>query len=501
MGETHHLESRMGKLGLLPLSTIGFALELRSDTMQQILENSGANTLEQKLAKAVVMVLVPLLLGGCATPTRQLMPTPVLYQLPGGQPIFNQIHESQQNPDVDLLFITDRAPPTKTEIEAEAEANTGNKDRVPLPYGQERARRIAFGSAQVRVVPGLNWENLREQSQLAERTREVNLELGQVREFGAFPEEPYRLHRAEDGKLLRDRTELALHTEAKDKLQGEIQRRLAAAPKKEVLLYVHGFNETFATAAYTTAELCHFLGREQVCAFFTWPTSTTGNFLVSYTSTTESADFAVEHLKKSLRMLATTPGVEGLQILAHSRGTALTLKALRELGLEAIAAGKEAADLYKIDNLVLFSPDIDLDIAVQQITGFISDPDLVTVWPDGALPRVLKGHFTIYSSPEDRALWVSRILFRSRKRVGQLRPEDIPEERQRYLAELRRFDLISYEGERTDFFGHSYFTSNPQVSSDLIQLIRYDKGLGEPGRELIKTGHVTWKFPMDEDNP
>jgi esterase/lipase superfamily enzyme len=421
------------------------------------------------------------------------MPTPALYQLPAGQPVFDLPQESRLSPDLDLLFITDRAPPTAAELEAQSQ------EQSPLPYGQERARRIAFGSAQVRVVPGLDWETLREQSQLAERTREVNLELGQVRELGAFPEEPYRLHAAEDGKLLRDRAELARHAEAKGRLQGEIQRRLAAAPKKEVMLYVHGFNETFATAAYTAAELCHFLGREQVCAFFTWPASSTGNFLISYTATTESADFAVEHLKKSVRMLATTPGVEGVQILAHSRGTALTLKAVRELGLEAIAAGKEAADIYKIDNLVLLSPDIDIDLAAQQVTGFLSDPDLVTVWPEGKLPRVLKGRLTIYASPEDRALLVSRILFRSRTRVGQMRPEDISEERQRYMAGLGRLDLISYQGKRTDLFGHSYFTTNPQVSSDLIQLVRFGRKLGDPGRELVRTGPITWTFPADRD--
>jgi esterase/lipase superfamily enzyme len=209
----------------------------------------------------------------------------------------------------------------------------------------------------------------------------------------------------------------------------------------------------------------------------------------------------VEHLKKSIRMLATTPGVEKMQILAHSRGTAVTLKAVRELGLEAIAAGKEAADIYKIDKLVLLSPDIDVDIAAQQITGFTSDPDLVTVWPEGKLPRVLQGRLAIYASPEDRALLVSRILFRSRKRAGQLRPEDIPEKGQRYMEEVGRMDLISYQGERTDIFGHSYFTSNPQVSSDLIELIRYGKQLGEPGRELIKTGPVTWKFPLKREGP
>jgi esterase/lipase superfamily enzyme len=447
--------------------------------------------MKRTLAETTAIFVAVLLLAGCASSARQLMPTPILYQAPGGQPLFDpaEVEQQRRNPDINLLFITDRARPTAAEFAAQDEGER------PLPYGQERARHIAFGSAEVRVMPALGWEALREQSRLAERTREVNLELGEVRELGAFPEEPYRLQRVDSRTILRDRTELAEHMSAKAGLQDEVQRRLAESPKREVMLYVHGFNETFETAAYTAAELCHFLGREQVCAFFTWPASSTGNFLISYTTTTESADYAVEHLKKSIRMLAMTPGVESLQILAHSRGTALTLAAVRELVLESIAAGKEPAELLKIDNLVLLSPDIDVDIAGQQITGFLSDPDLVTVWPDARLPRILNGRLTVYASPEDRALLVSQILFRSRNRVGQLRPEDIPDRAQRYFETLGRLDLISYDGKRTDLFGHSYFTTNPQVSSDLIQLIRYGKAPGEPGRELIRTGRVTWRFP------
>jgi esterase/lipase superfamily enzyme len=173
---------------------------------------------------------------------------------------------------------------------------------------------------------------------------------------------------------------------------------------------------------------------------------------------------------------------------------------VRELGLEAIAAGKQIVDLYKIDNLVLLSHDIDVDIAAQQITSFISDPDLVTLWPEGKLPRVLKGRLTLYASPEDRALLVSRILFRSRKPARQLRPEDIPAKGQRYVDALGRMDVISYEGKRTDFLGHSYFSTHPQVSSDLIQLIRYGRKLGEPERQLVKTGPITWTFPIDNSS-
>lgn len=429
----------------------------------------------------VAMASALLTLAGCASSGHPLMPTPLLYQSPGGQSVFRPAVQAGGTPNLDLLYITDRARETAPES--------------ALPYGEGRARHISFGSAQVRIGPGVDWETLRAQSQLAKRTREIDLELGAAQEFGIFPEEPYQIDRGVNGMLLRDRAELTRHAAAKAALQGEIQRRLATASKKEILLYVHGFNETFATAALTTADLCHFMGREPVCAFFTWPASSTGNFLLSYTTTTESADYAVEHLKKTIRMLATTPGVAGLQILAHSRGTALTLAAVRELAIEAIAAGKEPMDLYPIVNLVLLSPDIDVDIAGQQITGFLSDPDLVTVWPEARLPRILKGRLTIYASPEDRALSVSRWLFRSRHRVGQLRPEDIPEKTQRYFQTLGRLDLISYEGKRTDLFGHSYFTTNPEVSSDLIELVRYGKGLGDPGRQLVRTGPVTWRFP------
>ena len=60
-------------------------------------------------------------------------------------------------------------------------------------------------------------------------------------------------------------------------------------------------------------------------------------------------------------------------------------------------------------------------------------------------------------------------------------------------------DIIIDEGKRTDTFGHSYFTTNPRVSSDVIQLLRYDKKPGEPGRELEKVGPIVWKLPTVAD--
>ena len=439
------------------------------------LSTSGANN--RRLAGSSLALL---LLGACTT-ERSLMPTPRLYQDETLSIFSREIPAERKRPDLDLLYITDRAP---------------EKDpSVGLPYGEERSRSLAFGSTVVRLGEDMDWGELEEQSHLSRRTEEITLELGETTELGRFPTEPYEI--VVDGPRIR-RSPRATQQDrtTRDRLHQELAERLAQTPNGEVLLYVHGFNETFATAAYTTAELCHFLGRENVCAFFTWPASVSGNLLTSYTRTTESATFAVNHLAKTLRSLSLMPEVKGVHLLAHSRGAALTMDALSRLGIEFHASGGNFFSAVPLRNLVLLSPDLDTDVAAQRIGGAISDPDLAPNW---SVCRDGEGEdcdfrFTVYTSPEDRALKVSRLLFRSYRRVGRVRPEDLPEQMQNFLVKWRRFDLIVYDGERTDAFGHSFYTSSPVVSSDLVQLIRFRKKPGDPGRPLKQVGPVTWVF-------
>jgi esterase/lipase superfamily enzyme len=111
------------------------------------------------------------------------------------------------------------------------------------------------------------------------------------------------------------------------------------------------------------------------------------------------------------------------------------------------------------------------------------------------LPRFLRGRFTVYASPEDKALRLSETLFRSQHRVGQLSPDDIPAYVQDYFSKVGNVDIIVYEGKRTDRFGHSYFASNPRVSADLVELIRNGTPPGGLGRPLIRSGKITWVFP------
>jgi len=143
----------------------------------------------------------------------------------------------------------------------------------------------------------------------------------------------------------------------------------------------------------------------------------------------------------------------------------------------------------------LMAPDIDVDVAVAKMEIFNSDPDLPTRWPSARLPTFYQGRLTIYASPEDRALGTSQILFRSRARVGQI-SRDMMSERGLALFETwGGLDVVLVKGQRTDRFGHAYFVSNPEVSSDIIQLVRYGRKPGDPGRPLQKVAPSVWTFP------
>jgi esterase/lipase superfamily enzyme len=429
---------------------------------------------------------VAILLAGCTT-ERSLMPTPLLYQDLSPKIFLRDVPPERRRPAVDLLYITDRAPETAP--------------GAALPYGQERSPSLAFGSTTVQMGDNLDWTELAQQSHSPRYTRKVKLRLGETTELGRFPNEPYAV--VVDGPVIRRAPAAArAHRAAKDALYRELAERLSSSPSREVLLYVHGFNETFASAACTTAELCQFLGRGDVCAFFTWPASASGNPLISYTATTESAAFALNHLKKALRMIGEMPSVEAVHVLAHSRGGGLTMDALSALGNEYQLGGKAFFSALPLRNVVLLSPDLDSDIAAQHVGVGLSDPDLVPNWAVHRGTAADSGfRLTTYASPKDRALLLSRILFRSDRRVGRAGADDMSEEMQDYFAKWGRFDLIVYEGKRTDAFGHAFFTSNPLGSSDLIQLLRFGKRPGDAERPLRQVGPVTWDFDDPAASP
>jgi len=264
-------------------------------------------------------MLATLLLAGC-TSTYPMMPTPVLYTGAQARSLFTGAPAEVLAPPLDLLFFTDRAPAT------------GGNDFDP--YSADRSRSMAFGSTTVLFGEGLTWDTLVRESLVFPRKHSLDLALGPTKELGRFPGIPYEVTMTERG-LTRSAAVVDAHEAAVQGLQTEVSRRLASSPRKEVVLFVHGVANTFRDTALTMGELCHFLGREFVCGIFSWPAGGTRGFLFGYQVDYESSLFAAEHLRKTIRAIAETPGLERIHLIAHSRGTDVLVTAASDLNFEA----------------------------------------------------------------------------------------------------------------------------------------------------------------------
>ncbi len=152
---------------------------------------------------------------------------------------------------------------------------------------------------------------------------------------------------------------------------------------------------------------------------------------------------------------------------------------------------------FKLGNVVLLAPDLDVDVAPAKKFAVLSDPDL----PYGAAPnpRVvippLRGfHLTVYVSPDDKALATSSWLFGSLARLGCIEAPMLTPEQLEQAATVGFLDVIQIRG-TTDQAGHGYFRSTPLASSDLIAMIRYGLKPNEPGRPLEEIKRPFWRIP------
>ncbi|MFL5205420.1 MAG: alpha/beta hydrolase, partial [Microvirga sp.] len=127
-----------------------------------------------------------------------------------------------------------------------------------------------------------------------------------------------------------------------------------AAFGHNLLLYIHGYKESFETAATSTIDLSEGIKFGGATGLFTWPSAAS---TFSYVADRESAMWSRDALEDLLTAIAKTPSGGRIHIVAHSMGTLLTLETLRMLR----ASGGENA-MERIGAVVLAAPDIDIDL-------------------------------------------------------------------------------------------------------------------------------------------
>lgn len=402
-------------------------------------------------------ILAVVLMTGCGGP--KLMPTPNIYA-GSTKDCFDDVPEPFRTNKVELVYVTDRNP-------------VKNADGR-LSYGTKRSLSLGYGICTVSIGKDLPWPELVNESRMASRRRDLDLECTEIREVGRLPNTPVPLVKI-DGVVQDDPTALKETAAARDAFCSLITDRVALCPeKKDAYILVHGFANMFEDAAYVMAGVWHFLGRKGVPIIYTWPAGE------SYAYDRESGEFTVFHLKQFLRGLASCPTIEKIHIIAHSRGTDVVLTALRELNIEYRSKGLSGGKELKLAHVVLCAADLDLGVVSQRITA-----ERIPLMP---------GNMTVYSSDTDRAIGFAEWLFKSDRRLGELRASDLTPHQRQGLANAAKLDII--QARTTDnLVGHDYFHSNPSVSSDLILMLRDGREPGaKNGRPLVEMFENFWEI-------
>jgi esterase/lipase superfamily enzyme len=426
-----------------------------------------------RVAVPLALVAVTLALIGCGDKPPQLMPTPNIYAWGNFDP-FEKVPPELQNNKVEVMYCTDRLP-------------EGPSAENPQ-YGYQRSRSVAWGTCDLEIGQNVSWEQLVKASRSKKRDVSLPLRVTRVRELGRLAPTPRKIFEVLDESMTpaaaaaltatRPSGYATDDTAAEDAFRRDLSARLARTPIKEVFIYVHGFANNFYSGVNVVGELWHFLGRRGVPIAYTWPAGSP-SLLRAYMYDRESSEFTVYHFKQVLKLVASCPDVQKIHIISHSRGTDVAMSALRELHLEIRSTGASTRAVLKLGTVVLAAPDLDFDVVVQRMTT-----DRI-----GQVPE----NFALYVCSQDKALGLSDWLFGSVARLGQIKSNMFDPAEVQAMRNDRSVQPIDARVSDPGAFGHSYFYSNPAVSSDLILLLRYNLEPGaENGRPLRMTENSFW---------
>jgi esterase/lipase superfamily enzyme len=408
----------------------------------------------------ILILAISLLPAGCQQ--QELIATPNLLLKQDPEHVFAGCPPTCQGPDMDVLYATDRE---------------GTATEHGMSYGSGRSRRLAFGAATVSLKPESDWKELILNSTRADRKTSYALSPPVCMERGSFDPRLDRLESHGNGIHLAADT-VADMVAKQQSFHGMLADRLAAAPQKDVYVFIHGFNNTLDDAVYRAAAVWHFLGRVGVPLVYSWPAGFGG--IRGYAHDRESGEFTVFHLKYFLQMVANCPGVERVHVIAHSRGCDVAITALRELHIACQARGKDTQAELKLENLVLAAPDLDQDVFMQR---FVAEN------LSAAAHRT-----TIYASTSDAAIELADVVFGGRRRVGELGPRDFSPQVRQMLAKMANLQFIDCKVSHYSS-SHDYVFAHPAALSDLILVLRDRRAPGAAnGRPLIQPVEGLWEL-------
>ena len=399
-------------------------------------------------------ILLLFFLTGCQKKV-YLMPTPTAFQTGEHDP-FAVNPEQEQSNRVVVAYATNRM-------------GSGTEDEKKYITLFDKTLRL--GATQVRIGSEKEtWVDIYGLSTINKRQGDIVLDLEVTKELA---------------QVDFDDSIEELSPEARyffEKLNEALERTL----DKDLILYVHGANNTFYRSSAQAAQFYHFTGRNTVVMFYAWPSAAS---LLRYAVDVNNARRTVPVFARLLEILGRYSNADNIDILAYSAGAQVLSPALAEL--------REKYDDEDIDQLkkrlrlgeIYFAaPDVDFRVFLENLATYID------------LPK----HVTLALNPDDSVL---KYAARHHKvsRAGRPDPDELSGEETQWVIDASRkmpLDILWITSETIpdmDKGSHSFWYSHPWVSTDMLVQFLFqarpeDRGLAEYEGER---GGRIWYFPED----
>jgi len=399
-------------------------------------------------------ILLLFILTGCQKKV-YLMPTPTAFQTGEHDP-FAVNPEQEQSNRVVVAYATNRM---------------GSGTEEEKKYITLFDKNLRLGATQVRIGSEKEtWFDIYGLSTINKRKGDIVLDLEITKELA---------------QVDFDDSIEELSPEARyffEKLNEALERTL----DKDLILYVHGANNTFYRSSAQAAQFHHFTGRNTVVMFYAWPSAAS---LLRYAVDVNNSRRTVPVFARLLEILGRYSNARNIDILAYSAGAQVLSPALAELRQKY--RDEEIDQLKKrlrLGEIYFAAPDVDFRVFLENLATYID------------LPK----HVTLALNPDDSVL---KYAARHHKvsRAGRPDPNELSGEETQWVIDASRkmpLDILWITSETIpdmDKGSHSFWYSHPWVSTDvlvqfLFQARPEDRGLAEYEGEM---GGRIWYFPED----
>ncbi len=217
-----------------------------------------------------------------------------------------------------------------------------------------------------------------------------------------------------------------------------LRRQIAAAPSRDVFVFVHGFNSSFEDAARRTAQLAYDLDFDGTPMMYSWPSQAS---TTAYTVDEAAVGISGRKMAQFLETVVAQSGAGRIHLIAHSMGNRALLESL-----QTYLAKQPSSKPKKVFGQIVFTaPDVDRDYFVDAIQPL----------------KAVAERVTLYASNNDLALKTSQTIHGA-PRAGLSGAN---------IIMVPGLDSIDMSAIKADLLGHNYYAADAGAIYDLFRLL------------------------------